>query len=469
MNRAYPTRINWENNPPSIATPLNDTNLNKMDSALYEIDGRVVDFDLTKANQSDLLQSLKTVVYNDNTGVFTFTFWNGNTVTVDLNIEKIPVSFSMSPQGVITMTTADGTQYTADVASLIKTYSFTDSSEIDFTTTTDASGNKTVTASLVAGSITGDKLQPNYLADCTSAKNDAETAAGNASNSATASAGSSQDSEAWAVGTRNGTAVPSTDPAYQNNSKYWAEHGSNSFAGLTDTDFTNLQNGQVPKYNSSTQKWENGTGGGGASALADLSDVSLENLQNLNQLLYDSETGTWMNGFTFYFLNNLLDVSISSPSAGQVLKCSGGALNSWSNASLSKSDVGLANVDNTSDLDKPISTATQTALNAKADALPTVVNDRYLHTNASTGALEWAQVQGGGSSATVLGGTLVAGNTTITFTDNAITATTMIDIFTNDDSVGWISRSVSGTTLTLTFPPQSSDLAVRVRLEETGE
>ena len=74
-----------------------------------------------------------------------------------------------------------------------------------------------------------------------------------------------------------------------------------------------------------------------------------------------------------------------------------------------------------------------------------------------------------GSSATVLGGTLVAGNPTITFTDNAITATAMIDIFTNDNSVGWISRSVSGTTLTLIFPPQSSDLAVRVRLEETGE
>lgn len=34
---------------------------------------------------------------------------------------------------------------------------------------------------------------------------------------------------------------------------------------------------------------------------------------------------------------------------------------------LSKSDVGLANVDNTSDLAKPVSTATQTALNAKAN------------------------------------------------------------------------------------------------------
>lgn len=35
---------------------------------------------------------------------------------------------------------------------------------------------------------------------------------------------------------------------------------------------------------------------------------------------------------------------------------------------LDRSDVGLGNVDNTSDANKPISTATQTALNAKADA-----------------------------------------------------------------------------------------------------
>lgn len=34
---------------------------------------------------------------------------------------------------------------------------------------------------------------------------------------------------------------------------------------------------------------------------------------------------------------------------------------------LTKSNVGLANVDNTSDLNKPVSTATQTALNLKAD------------------------------------------------------------------------------------------------------
>lgn len=35
--------------------------------------------------------------------------------------------------------------------------------------------------------------------------------------------GKVEDAEAWARGTRNGADVPATDPAYQNNSKYWAE------------------------------------------------------------------------------------------------------------------------------------------------------------------------------------------------------------------------------------------------------
>jgi len=270
MNRAYPTRINWENNPPSIATPLNDTNLNKMDLALYEIDGRVVEFDLTKANQSDLLQTIKTLTYNTETGVFTFTFWNGSTYTVDLNIEKIPVDFSMDEYGVITMTTADGTQYTCDISELVKVYTFVDSSEIDFTVTTDASGNKNVTAVIKDGSIVGSKLQPNFLADCQAASSQAQTAAGNASISATTAESSSEDSEAWAVGERNGVPVPSTDPAYENNAKYWAQHGSNSFAGLTDTDFTNLQNGQIAKYNATTQKWENVNESGGGGLLPHL-------------------------------------------------------------------------------------------------------------------------------------------------------------------------------------------------------
>ena len=265
----YPSRINWENEP-SIVSPINATNLNKMDYALYEMDGTLDNWDTTKANQSDLLLCVKSIDYDTTTGVFVFTWQNGTTKTVDLNIEKIPVSFSMDANGVITMTTSDGTQYTADVGSLIKTYSFNDSSEIDFTVTTDASGNKTVTASLVAGSITGDKLEPNYLANCQSAAN-------SASGSATAADGSAEDAEAWAVGERNGVPVPSTDPAYQNNSKWWANHTNNSLAGLTDVNITNPADGDVLKYDNTNSEWVNGqaAAGGGSTVEVTTSESTL--------------------------------------------------------------------------------------------------------------------------------------------------------------------------------------------------
>lgn len=47
-----------------------------------------------------------------------------------------------------------------------------------------------------------------------------------ASSSATNSLNSSRDSEAWACGTRNGVPVTSSDPTYHNNSKYYADLGS---------------------------------------------------------------------------------------------------------------------------------------------------------------------------------------------------------------------------------------------------
>lgn len=50
--RLYPQRINWEDEP-SLATPINQVNLNKMDSALYGIDGRVVELDENKVDKTE--------------------------------------------------------------------------------------------------------------------------------------------------------------------------------------------------------------------------------------------------------------------------------------------------------------------------------------------------------------------------------------------------------------------------------
>lgn len=56
-----------------------------------------------------------------------------------------------------------------------------------------------------------------------SAKTSAESSASSAETSAQNAAQDAEDAEAWAVGQRNGVNVPSTDPAYQNNAKYYKD------------------------------------------------------------------------------------------------------------------------------------------------------------------------------------------------------------------------------------------------------
>lgn len=53
---------------------------------------------------------------------------------------------------------------------------------------------------------------------------------------------------------------------------------------------------------------------------------------------------------------------------------------------LSKGDVGLGNVDNTSDVDKPVSNATQTALNAKQDTLASGTNIKTINGSSILGS-----------------------------------------------------------------------------------
>lgn len=81
--------------------------------------------------------------------------------------------------------------------------------------------------------------------------------------------------------------------------------------------------------------------------------------------------------------SDLTAIAALSPSNDDVIQRKAGA---WTNRTMAqvktdlalvKGDVGLGNVDNTSDANKPVSTATQTALDAKADLTRTI--------NAQTG------------------------------------------------------------------------------------
>jgi len=99
--------------------------------------------------------------------------------------------------------------------------------------------------------------------------------------------------------------------------------------------------------------------------------------------------------------------------------------------SLVKGDVGLGNVDNTADADKPVSTATQTALNAKQDTLVSGTNIKTVNSTSLLGSgnieisssVAWGGITGTLSSQTDLQSELDGKEDTITGAATTITGT----------------------------------------------
>lgn len=160
MEKAH-SRIKWENYP-SIATPLNETNLNKMDIALDEVDNRVLGLDTAKLDKAVANSMVKDITFNEKTGIFTITSLDGTTKTFDTKLEKVATNFSYDyEKQKLKLTLLDGTEQEIDMSTLISQYEFADTSTIGFTV-----GNEgKITAIVKDGSVTEDKLQPNFLAD----------------------------------------------------------------------------------------------------------------------------------------------------------------------------------------------------------------------------------------------------------------------------------------------------------------
>jgi hypothetical protein len=107
----------------------------------------------------------------------------------------------------------------------------------------------------------------------------------------------------------------------------------------------------------------------------------------------------------------------------------GQSLEGSGNIDLAKSDVGLANVDNTTDLLKPISTATQNALNAKQNTLVSGTNIRTINGNSLLGSTDLVISAGTGTVTSVTGAngvTVATGTTTPVIGLGAITPTSIV-------------------------------------------
>lgn len=188
---------------------------------------------------------------------------------------------------------------------------------------------------------------PTYHNNAKHFSDEAASSATEASNSADAAAGSattadnkSKDSEAWAVGKRGGTDVPSTDPTYENNAKYWqamanywylqakaiAEGIGNALVPIGTVAFANLpsladaQAGWMYNISDSfttTSDFKEGTG----------------HVIPAGSNVYKTEDGKW-------------DVLAGSPVSG--VKGSAEANFRTGNVDITPTNIGLGNVDNES-------------------------------------------------------------------------------------------------------------------------
>ena len=211
MQKTY-SRINWQNYP-SEETALSASNLNRTDYAINEIDDRVINLDTQKLDASDALTLVRSVQLNNQTGVLTVVYKNGVSTTYQTVLNQVAVNFSYNATYQrLEITESDGTVKYVSLSDFITQYEFVATSTIAPTVAPDGK----VSFNIVAGSIGDSQLRTDYLADI-------RVAEANAAQSESDAEAHQFQSEAWAVGQRDGTDVESTDECYQNNSKYYAE------------------------------------------------------------------------------------------------------------------------------------------------------------------------------------------------------------------------------------------------------
>lgn len=162
----------WQNLP-SQKTAINRTNLLHVENGIKEADNRIVQLDAKKAELSLVNTLVRSIVVDAKTGVITVTQQNGTITTYDLDIEKVIANFDITDDNVLILTLADGTVKQVDLTKFVNTFSSTATIAMKMV-------DRVVTAEIIDGSVTMDKLDAaiqsefrQYMLDAQSARDSA--------------------------------------------------------------------------------------------------------------------------------------------------------------------------------------------------------------------------------------------------------------------------------------------------------
>ena len=162
MQKAYDWEENYWENKPSTKTPVNKTNLDKLSNATRTIDERVITLDLTKLSKIEANGMITGITLNQDTGDITITYYSGASSVLHTLMAQIAINFGYDPVTErLIIYLKDGSEQYIDLSALITQFEFLDSDTVYWSIGDDGE----VKADIKNGSITADKLQPNYLAE----------------------------------------------------------------------------------------------------------------------------------------------------------------------------------------------------------------------------------------------------------------------------------------------------------------
>lgn len=203
LDKIFYTVIGWLNFP-SVSTPLGQRNLRHMDSGILQCAQYILALSQDKAEKSEVNTMVQSVTLDTKSGILTVTQKNGSVSDYDLAIEKVVANFDINDDNELILTLDDGTQKVIDLTRFV--YS------VDSTATVSMQiRDRVITAEIVNGSVTMEKLEASIMSTIRQYTLDAEAARDAAEKYNMAA-------ESWAHG---GTGVRPGEES--DNSKYYSE------------------------------------------------------------------------------------------------------------------------------------------------------------------------------------------------------------------------------------------------------